>query len=124
MKSSQIIAIVYGWVAILVLLVVTSAVLAVAIRYMAVTNDNVFYISLGIGLIILFISGVVAGLKGKEKGLLLGVLVGLGFMGMTFFIQYVGLNVGFTLQQTMYQITYVLAAMIGSVLGVNLANRV
>ncbi len=117
------IAIVYGWIVTIVLLLVASAFLAIAIRLMTITNKNIFYTSLAIGLVILFISGVVAGLKGKEKGWLLGAIVGIGFMGVTFFIQYVGLNEAFTLQQTVYQLTYVFAAMTGSVIGVNLANR-
>lgn len=123
MNRKQIIAISYGWVTTLLLLLFSSALLAVLIRYMFVTMENIFAISLIIGLIILFISGLITGLKGKENGLLLGGIVGLGFIGMTFFIQYVGLNISFTLTQTIYQLTYVLAAIIGSVLGVNLTKR-
>lgn|SRR5690625_570220 len=123
MKSNHMIAIVYGWIVTIVLLLVASAFLAIAIRLMTITNKNIFYTSLAIGLVILFISGVIAGLKGKEKGWLLGAIIGIGFMGVTFFIQYVGLNEAFTLQQTVYQLTYVFAAMTGSVIGVNLANR-
>ncbi len=123
MKQKQMMAILYGWITIVILLIFSSALLAVFIRYMFVTKENIFTVSLVIGLIILFISGLVSGLKGKENGLLLGSFVGLGCIGMTFFIQYVGLNVPFTWTQTIYQITYILAAITGSVLGVNLSNK-
>lgn len=123
MKQKQMMAILYGWITIVILLIFSSALLAVFIRYMFVTKENIFTVSLVIGLIVLFISGLVSGLKGKENGLLLGSVVGLGCIGMTFFIQYVGLNVPFTWTQTIYQITYILAAITGSVLGVNLSNK-
>lgn len=123
MKSNHMIAIVYGWIVTIVLLLIASAFLALAIRWMIVTKDNMYYTSLIIGLFILFISGVITGLKGKERGWLLGATVGFGFMGVTFLLQYIGLNEAFTIQQTVYQLTYVLAAIVGSVIGVNLANR-
>lgn len=123
MKQQQMMAILYGWITLVILLIFSSALLAIFMRYMFVTKENIFTVSLVIGLIILFISGVIAGLKGKESGWLLGGIVGLGFIGMTFFIQYVGLNVPFTWTQTIYQITYIIAAITGSVLGVNLSNK-
>jgi|SRR5690625_2990561 len=123
MRRNLIVAIAYGWITCFILLIITSGIIAFSIRLLTVTTENVFYISIITGLIILFISGLIAGIKGKEKGLLLGVFVGLGFVGMTFFLQYVGLNEAFTIKQATYQLMYVIAAVIGSVLGVNLTNR-
>lgn len=123
MKKSQVMGAVYGWVSTLVLLIISNSILTVTIQYQLVTHDNIFFISFILGLIILFISGVIAGIKGKENGWLLGGLVGIVFLAMTMFIQYVGLEEQITLKQTLFLICYVLSAIIGSVLGVNITSK-
>ncbi|MBO1003414.1 TIGR04086 family membrane protein [Pseudogracilibacillus auburnensis] len=120
MKNNHLMAIVYGWVAILVLVLLSSMLLSVLIRFTNVSEFTLSYITLTIGLLSLFIGGVIAGLKGKEKGWILGSLTGIGFTLLTFFIQYLGYNAMFSLQQLIFHITYILAAMIGSIIGVNL----
>ena len=116
-------AILYGWISAIVLLLLMSACLAVAVRFFHISHGTIFYGSFLIGLFILCISGFIAGAKGKEKGWFLGSMVGIGCMGITLFIQYVGFDAVFTLQQLLYQVTYVLAAIVGGVVGVNVTNR-
>src|SRR5690625_1987445 len=120
MKNSHLIAIVYGWITILVLILLTSMLLSLFVRFTAMSEFTFSYITLTIGLITLFIGGIVAGLKGKEKGWIIGALTGGGFTLLTFLVQYLGFNEVFSMQQTIYHITYILAAIVGSIVGVNL----
>lgn len=122
MKNSHLVAIVYGWVTILVIILLSSMLLAVVIRFTKISEFTLSYLTLIIGLLTLFIGGVVAGLKGKEKGWVIGGLTGIGFTLLTFFIQYLGFNALFSFQQLIFHITYILAATVGSIVGVNLIS--
>lgn len=122
MEKKQWIAILYGWVAILFFVLLSSAVLALIIRYSEITSFTLSYLTLIIGLFTLFLGGVIAGLKGKANGLMIGFITGIGFTILTFFIQYLGFNEVFTMKQFIYHITYILCAIVGSIIGVNLTD--
>lgn len=123
MRKNQMLAVLYGCASTLVLLIIGNSILSIAIQSQFVTNENIFFVSFTVGLAILFISGLIAGMKGKEHGWLLGGFVGLAFIIMTFFIQYVGLEEQVSLKQSFYLITYMLSSMIGSVVGVNFTYK-
>ena len=74
---------------------------------------------MGIGLISLFIGGLIAGIKGKSKGWMIGAAIGIGFTLFVFLVQYLGYKQGFTLEQSLYHLGYLLAAIVGGVFGVN-----
>jgi len=120
MKNTYLLAVVYGWITILVLILISSTILSLAVRLTTISEFTLSYLTLTIGLISLFIGGIIAGLKGKEKGWIIGILTGIGFTLLTFLIQYLGYNEIFSIQQTVYHITYILAAIVGSIIGVNL----
>lgn len=122
MKSSKFTAILYGWLTILFFVFVSSAILTFIIRFTSITAFTLSYITLVIGLFILFIGGLMTGLKGKDMGLLLGFITGAGFSILTFLIQFLGYNELFSIQQTLFHITYILSAMAGAVVGVNILN--
>lgn len=122
MKNGYFMAIIYGWITIFVLILLSSTFLSILMRFMNITEFMLSYLSLTIGIISLLIGGIVAGIKGKEKGLVIGALTGIGFTLLTFFIQYLGYNETFTMQQFIYHIAYIISAMIGSIIGVNLAT--
>jgi len=123
MQKKQMFAVLYGCATTFILLIICNTILSFAIQTQFVTHKNIFLVSFLIGLVILFISGMITGIKGKENGWLLGGLVGLIFILMIFFIQYVGLEEQILLKQSIYLITYMLSAMIGSVLGVNFTHK-
>jgi putative membrane protein (TIGR04086 family) len=79
-------------------------------------------VALVIGLISLFIGGLVAGIKGKEKGWITGILTGVGFTLFTFLVQYLGFQQGFSIEQSIHHVAYVLAALFGGVIGVNILS--
>jgi len=123
MKRNQMFAVLYGCVTIFILLIICNTMLTFAIQTQFVTHENIFLVSFLVGLVILFISGVITGIKGKEHGWLLGGFVGIIFILMIVFIQYVGLEEQILLKQSIYLITYMLSAMIGSVVGVNFTHK-
>src|SRR5699024_5719 len=110
----------YGWITILFFVLLSSAVLALIVHLTNITEFTLSYITLIIGLLTLFLGGFVAGIKGKANGWIIGLTTGLGFTLITFFIQYLGFNEIFTTKQIIYHITYILCAIIGSIIGVNL----
>lgn len=123
MRNSHFTAIIYGWISILVIILLASMLLTIVIRFSTVSEFTLSYLTLIIGLLTLFIGGVVAGLKAKENGWIIGSLTGLGFTLLTFFIQYLGYNEMFSIQQAIYHMTYILAATVGSIIGVNLMSK-
>lgn len=122
MKNSYLLAIVYGWITIFVLLLLSSIFLSIMMRFTSINEFMLSYLSLSIGILSLLIGGIVAGMKGKEKGLIIGALTGIGFTVLTFLIQYLGYNETFSMQQMIYHLAYIISAMIGSIIGVNLAT--
>lgn len=123
MNRTSLMAIVYGWITALIMIFIASSIVALIIKFTNISEVTLGFITLAIGLITLFIGGIVAGLKAKEKGWLIGLIIGLGFALLTFIVQYLGVNVTFTIQQVVYHSTYTLAAIIGGIFGVNLSNN-
>src|SRR5699024_715132 len=115
-------ALLYGWTIILFIVLTSSAVLAIVIKHSNITEQTLSYITLIIGLVTLFIGGLVAGLRGKSNGWMLGFIVGLGFSLLILLIQYLGFNEIFSVKQIVFHITYILCAVVGSIVGVNLQN--
>lgn len=123
MKSSYFSAALYGWIAILLLIVLSSAIFALLIRFTTISEMVLSYATLFVGFITLFIGGMIAGMKGKANGWFIGALTGMGFTLLTFLIQYLGYNEIFTSKQLIYHLTYILVAIFGSIIGVNVSHE-
>lgn len=123
MSKQRLMAVSYGWGTILVLMLVSSLVLAFVLKYTDMTAGTLQWMTLVVGLIILFIGGFVSGAKGKEKGWMLGMLTGLGFLAFVLLFQYLGYQKGMSSTQMMYQGGYLLSSLFGGVMGVNLAGN-
>lgn len=119
MKSQVYSAVLYGWLIVFSLIMITSMILAIFLRFTNLGETQLSWLTFSAGMIILFIGGVFAGLKGKTKGWMIGLCIGLGFTLIVFFIQYLGYKQAFTFEQLLYHIGYLIAAMVGGVLGVN-----
>lgn len=122
MRKHQFIGLLYGWIIVLGLILLASVVLGFLLRFTTFHDPALTWIALVIGLISLFIGGLVAGIKGKEKGWITGMLTGLGFTLFTFLVQYLGFQQGFSIEQTMHHAAYILAALFGGVIGVNILS--
>lgn len=123
MRNQQFTALLYGWIVVLGLILVSSMALALLLRFSSFNEPATDWVTLVIGLISLFIGGAVAGAKGKQKGWVIGAITGIGFTVFTFLVQYLGYHVGFNLQQTIHHFFYILAALFGGAVGVNIASN-
>lgn len=122
MKGNQLIALMYGWIVIMGLVLLTSLVLGLLLRFTDMNETTLSWVTLAIGLIILFIGGIVAGVKGKQKGWVIGGMSGLGFTLFIFFVQYFGFQQMFSLEQSLQHVGFIAAALFGGILGVNMAS--
>ncbi|ASN05122.1 TIGR04086 family membrane protein [Virgibacillus necropolis] len=119
MGKQQFIALSYGWIVILGLIFISSIVLALLLKFTPFNEPTLSWVTLVVGLITLFIGGIVAGTKSKQKGWLIGGLTGLGFTLFTFSVQYLGYEQTFSIEQSLNHLGYILVAVVGGVIGVN-----
>ncbi|WP_404453199.1 TIGR04086 family membrane protein [Virgibacillus necropolis] len=119
MRKQQFIALTYGWTVILGLIFISSIVLALLLKFTPLNEPTLSWVTLVIGLITLFIGGIVAGTKGKHKGWLIGGITGLGFTFFTFAVQYLGYQQTFSMEQSLNHLGFILVAVVGGVIGVN-----
>lgn len=120
MRKQQFIALMYGWIVVLGLLLLTSIILAFLLRFTTMGESTLSWITLVVGLICLFIGGIVAGVKGKRKGWVIGSATGIGFTLFTFLVQYLGYQQVFSMGQSLHHLGFILAALFGGVIGVNM----
>ncbi|HLR41319.1 MAG TPA: TIGR04086 family membrane protein [Virgibacillus sp.] len=120
MKKQQLIALMYGWLVVFGLIFIASIALALLLRFTTFNEPTLSWVTLVIGLISLFIGGIIAGVKGKAKGWIIGGFTGLGFTLFIFLVQYLGYQQMFTLEQSIHHLGYILAALFGGVIGVNI----
>lgn len=112
----------YGWVFLFGLLFISSFLFGLLLKFFDFKESTLSWSTFVLGLSILFVCGVITGLKGKSKGWLLGAIVGLGFTSFVFLVQFLGYQQGFTLSQAFYHCFYVLAALLGGIIGVNFSQ--
>ncbi|GGB28441.1 TIGR04086 family membrane protein [Virgibacillus dakarensis] len=120
MKKQQFIALLYGWIVILGLILVTSFILGLLLRFTGMNENTLSWVTLVVGLLALFTGGIVAGAKGKQKGWVIGSVTGLGFTLFTFLVQYLGYEQTFSLEQSLHHLGFIAAALFGGVIGVNM----
>lgn len=104
------------------LILLTSVIIALLLRFTGMDGTALTWTTLITGLICLFIGGIVSGIKSKQKGWVIGGITGLGFTLFTFLIQYLGYEQTFSLQQTLHHLGYIFAALLGGVIGVNMTS--
>ncbi len=122
MKSKQWVALLYGWVIVLGLMMLASFVLALLLRFTTFNDPALSWVTFVIGLISLFLGGLAAGVKGKTKGWVIGLITGMGFTLFVLSVQYLGYQQGFTFEQSLHHAGYMAAALFGGALGVNIVG--
>jgi len=116
-------AIRYGLLAIFILATVSSLIFSLVLRFTSTSELTIGYVILFVSFFSLFIGGFISGGKGKRSGWMLGGATGLLYTLIIFLYQYLGLDALFTTKQIVYYVSYILTAMMGGVLGVNLASK-
>ena len=115
-------AVLYGIIVIFVLAILSSFIFSLLLKFTSLQESSLTYITTAISFIALFIGGFISGGKGKQKGWLLGGLTGLIYSLIIFLFQYLGLERIFNTEQIIYHSCYILTAMMGGILGVNMSN--
>lgn len=123
MTKNSMVAIVYGVITIFVIVLSSSLILSLLLRFTKVQESSLTWLILSLSFLALFIGGFVSGGKGKQKGWLIGGGTGLLFTLLVFLVQYLGYQTSFSIEQMLYHIGYVIVAVLGGVVGVNTSSR-
>ncbi|WP_084347408.1 TIGR04086 family membrane protein [Heyndrickxia sporothermodurans] len=115
-------SILYGILTIFVLITISSLILSTILRYSEVQENSVKLLVTIISFIALFIGGFVCGGKGQQKGWISGSLTGITYTLIIFLFQFLGYGNIFSGEQLIYHICYIVTAMMGGVLGVNIMS--
>ncbi|MDP4083385.1 MAG: TIGR04086 family membrane protein [Bacillota bacterium] len=116
-------AIVYGLIFIFIFAALCSLIFSLILRFTSVREVSLQYIITAFSFIGLFGGGFLSGGKRKQKGWLIGGLTGLIYSFIIFMFQYLGYDRLFTGEQFIYHICYILIAMMGGILGVNMSTN-
>jgi len=115
-------AILYGLIAIFILLITSSILFSLLLRFTSLQESSLQYIITIVSFITLFAGGFISGGKGKQRGWFLGGLTGFIYSVIVFLFTFLGLDQLFTMEQFIYHICYTLICMMGGILGVNLSK--
>ena len=115
-------AVLYGVVAIFLLAIGSSFIFSLLLKFTSVQESSLQYVMTSISFLSIFIGGFVTGGNGKQKGWLIGGATGLVYSLIIFLFQFLGYDSLFTFEQIIYHICYIITAMMGGILGVNIAG--
>lgn len=116
------ISILYGIVSIFLVAVISSLIFSLILRFTSTQESSLQFIITAVSFISLFVGGFISGGKGKAKGWLLGGGTGILYSLIIFLFQYLGHNSLFSVEQVIYHTCYMLVAMMGGILGVNMTT--
>ncbi|MDX8046534.1 TIGR04086 family membrane protein [Gracilibacillus sp. S3-1-1] len=117
-----IVSVLYGWVGILIVMFLASIILTLLLRFTSLGESTLEIATLFIGFIALFTGGFISGLKAKHKGILVGAITGLLFTFIVFCYRFLGLHLSITVIELVNHAAYLLLAIIGAIIGVNLSS--
>lgn len=123
MNRTKFIAVLYGWITICLLLLFFALIMTFVIKFTSINDLTIIYVAFSISSLSMFFGGIVTGMKGKDNGWLLGVITGIGFILCVYIIQFTFIKQTFLWQQYIYHATFILVAIAGSILGVNLVSE-
>lgn len=117
------ISVLYGWIGIVVVLFLASIILTILLRFTSLGESTLEMATLFISFIALFTGGLIAGLKAKHKGILVGSITSLLFTFILFCYRFLGLHIEFTVIELVNHLAYLFLAIIGGIIGVNLSSK-
>lgn len=117
------ISVAHGLIAIFLLEIVGSLIFSLILRFSSVQESSLQVVLTAASFISLFAGGFISGGKGKEKGWMLGGVTGLLYSLVIFLFQYLGYDRLFNEEQLIYHTCFMLIAMMGGILGVNLTSK-
>ncbi|SDM99358.1 TIGR04086 family membrane protein [Sediminibacillus halophilus] len=123
MARARLTALLYGWITALGIILAASLILSILLKFTSFGEAALNWTTIAVSIAALFIGGLISGLKGKEKGWILGCLTGLGFILFILLYQYLGYRTGIRLEQLVHYGGFLAASVIGGMLGVNLSSE-
>lgn len=116
-------AVLHGLIAIFLLEIVGSFIFSFILKLSSVQESGLQVVITAVSFVSLFAGGFISGGKGKEKGWMLGGATGLLYSIVILLFQYLGYDRLFDQQQIIYHTCFMLIAMMGGILGVNLTSK-
>ncbi|TDK61821.1 TIGR04086 family membrane protein [Bacillus salipaludis] len=116
-------SILYGLIFIFAFAAISSLIVSLILKFTSTREVSLQYIVTALSFIALFGGGFLSGGKRKEKGWLIGGVTGLIYSLVVFLFQYLGYDKLFSFDQIIYHSCYTLIAMMGGILGVNIATN-
>lgn len=116
------VSVLYGVVSIFLVAIVSSLIFSLLLRFTSTSEASLQFVVTAVSFISLFVGGFISGGKGKAKGWLLGGGTGLLYSVIIFLFQYLGHDSLFSMEQVIYHTCYMLVAMMGGILGVNMTT--
>lgn len=116
-------ALLHGWITIFALLILSSILFALLLRFTSIAESTISFMTTAAGVLILWLGALVAGKKAQEKGWLIGVIISLGFSLFVFLYQYLGFQQTFSMEQALYHSGFLLASILGAIIGVNIGGQ-
>lgn len=116
-------SIVYGLVTVLVIILSVSFIISLLLRFTSLTETSFTWVIMVLTFIALMVGGFVSGGKSKQKGWIVGAGTGLLYSMLVFLVQYLGYDATFTMEQYLFHGGFILAAIVGGILGVNVVRN-
>lgn len=113
----------YGVITILVIILSVSFIISLLLRFTNLTESSFSWVIIIFTFIALLVGGFVSGGKSKQKGWMVGAGTGLFYSLLVFLVQYLGYNTTFTMEQYLFHAGFLLTAVIGGIVGVNVVRN-
>ena len=115
-------AIFYGVITIFISAIICSFIFALLLKLTSYDETSLRWVMHVLAFLSLFFGGLIAGGKGKVRGWLLGGATSIIFTTIIFLFQFLGMNQMFSLEQWGYHAGFLITAMVGGMIGVNVAT--
>ncbi|WP_338750368.1 TIGR04086 family membrane protein [Bacillus sp. FJAT-52991] len=113
----------YGMVVIFIIAILCSFVFSSILRWSSLTESSVQFSITVISFIALFTGGFVSGKLSQRKGWMTGGLTGTLYSLTMVSYQYLGYQAPFHWEQLIYHSCFIVTAMMGGILGVNVSAK-
>ena len=113
----------YGVITIFIMILSVSFIISLLLRFTSLTETSFTWVIIIFTFLSLLIGGFVSGGKSKQKGWLVGAGTGAFYTLLVFLIQFLGYNTPFSLEQYLFHGGYILIALVGGILGVNVVRN-
>ncbi|ADU29759.1 TIGR04086 family membrane protein [Evansella cellulosilytica] len=113
----------YGILTILILVIVASFISSALLRFTSLQEGSLTWFLIGFPFLAVFIGGFIAGGRTGQKGWFAGAVTAILYSFVIFLVQFLGYNQGFDTTQLLIHSGYVIAAILGGIIGVNVRGE-